>query len=134
MINDFFESNRWFKDLDLFSSWCTFGDMAPKLNFAMKSPTKVMKAPKAKCKAKAKAKADPKPKPDPKAKAKVKNEPPKTRRLQRSQMLKFRVMTNRFSILFFPGLMTQGLNPSRPFTMEWLEMIPRRKSLLFSGS
>ena len=74
----FFESNHWFKDLDLFSSWCTFGDMAPKLNFAMKSPMKVMKAPKAKCKAKAKAKADPKPKADAKAKAKVKAEPPES--------------------------------------------------------
>jgi len=52
--------------------------MTPKLNFAMKSPMKVMKTPKAKCKAKAKAKADPKPKADPKAKAKVKNEPPKS--------------------------------------------------------
>ena len=78
MIYVFFESNHWFKDLDLFSSWCTFGDMAPKLNFAMKSPMKVMKAPKAKCKAKAKAKADPKPKADAKAKAKVKAEPPKS--------------------------------------------------------
>ena len=52
--------------------------MAPKLNFAMKSPMKVMKAPKAKCKAKAKAKADPKPKADAKEKAKVKDEPPKS--------------------------------------------------------
>ena len=62
MIYDFFDSNHWFKDLDLFSSWCTLGDMAPKLNFAMKSP------PKAKCKAKA----------DAKARAKVKAEPPKS--------------------------------------------------------
>ena len=102
----FFESNHWFKDLDLFSSWCTLGDMAPKLNFAMKSPMKVMKAPKAKCK----AKADPKQKADAKAKPRLRMNLPRvqTRRLQRSQMLKFRVMTNSFSILFFPGLMTQG--------------------------
>jgi len=44
----------------------------------MKSPMKVMKAPKAKCKAKAKAKAEPKPKADAKEKAKVKDEPPKS--------------------------------------------------------
>ena len=44
--------------------------MAPKLFLAMKSPMKVMKAPKAKAKAKADAKA--------KAKAKVKAEPPAT--------------------------------------------------------
>ena len=49
------------------------------------------------------------------------------------RLLKFRVLTNSFSILFFPGLMTQGLNPSRPFTMEWLGMIPRRKSWPCSG-
>ena len=61
MMNDFFESNYSFKDLDLFSSWCSLGDMAPKLNFAMKSPMKVMKAATAKCKANAKAKADPTP-------------------------------------------------------------------------
>ena len=57
------ESYHWFKDLDL-------RDMAPKLFCAMKSPMKVMKAPKAKAKADAKAKA--------KAKAKVKAEPPTT--------------------------------------------------------
>ena len=46
--------------------------MAPKLFLAMKSPMKVMKAPKAKAKAKADAKAKAK------AKAKVKAEPPVT--------------------------------------------------------
>ena len=46
--------------------------MAPKLFLAMKSPMKVMKAPKAKAKAKADAKAKAK------AKAKVKAEPPAT--------------------------------------------------------
>ena len=46
--------------------------MAPKLFCAMKSPMKVMKAPKAKAKAKADAKAKAK------AKAKVKDEPPAT--------------------------------------------------------
>ena len=99
--------------------------MAPKLFLAMKSPMKVMKAPKAKAKAKADAKAKAK------AKAKVKAEPPTT---PAKSLLKFRSMTNKFSIPFWPGLMTQRLDPSGPFTKEWPGMIQGRKSLLPPGS
>ena len=136
MIYVFFESNHWFKDLDLFSSWCTFGDMAPKLNFAMKSPMKVVKAPKAKCKTKAKAKADPKPKADAKAKAKVKAEPPKSPDQKTPQNTDVEV--SRHDQQLFNTFLSRSDDPRAesltPFTMEWLGWIPRRKSLLPSGS
>ena len=106
------ESYQWFKDLDLFSRRCTFRDMAPKLTFAMKSP---------------------RPKLIPRPRLRVNLARVQSRRVQRTQtILKFRATINSFSLHVFPGLMIQGLNHSRPFTMEWQGMIPRGKSLLLS--
>ena len=109
--------------------------MAPKMQFAMKSPKSVMKGA-VKAKAKGKAKATPKASPKSGPEKKVKKEPAKTpgRLLLKRTQKKLVAWISNISIPSLQGLMIQGLNHSGSFTREWQGMIPRRESLLASGS
>ena len=109
--------------------------MAPKMQFAMKSPKSVMKGA-----VKAKAKGRPRLPPKPRViqKRKLRKSQPRLQRrklLKRTQKKKKLVAwISNISIPSLQGLMIQGLNHSGSFTREWQGMIPRRKSLLASGS
>ena len=102
--------------------------MAPKMQFAMKSPKSVMKGA-VKAKAKGKAKATPKATPKSDPEKKVKREPTKTPEKKPSEENTVAWISN-ISVPSLQGLMIQGLNHSGSFTREWQGMIPRRESLL----
>ena len=72
--------------------------------------------------------------PRPRPKWRLSHQPPQPSHKRGQSLLKFPSMTNNFSIPFWPGLRTQRLNPSGPFTKGWPGMIQRRKSLLPNGS
>ena len=109
--------------------------MAPKMQFAMKSPKSVMKGA-VKAKAKGKAKATPKatPKSDPEKKLRESQPRLQRRNLLKRTQKKLVARISNISVPSLQGLMIQGLNHSGSFTREWQGMIPRRESLLANGS
>ena len=109
--------------------------MAPKMQFAMKSPKSVMKGA-VKAKAKGKAKATPKATPKSDPEKKVKREPTKTPEKKPSEENTEEV--SRQDQQHFSTFLARSddprLNHSGSFTREWQGMIPRRESLLANGS